>query len=296
MLFFEKLKQLQTLVLGMNQRNLGLIYPNNPRRNYKYADDKCLAKNILYDHGVACPVTYATIDSIGGIEDAWESLKEWDELVIKPARGAGGRGIMILKRKENNWFNKGQVIWEEEIFVHIANIIFGIYSFGDSDVALIEEYVNPHPVFHDIFPEGVPDIRIILLKSTPLMAMLRMPTRESGGKANLHQGGLGIGIDLTSGRLLEAFNGKLHIDHHPDTKSVIKGRSLPFWPKLLALAIKASKSFPLNYLGVDLVIDHLKGPMVMEVNVRPGLGIQLANRQGLKDIIQKAKIQNNENI
>ncbi|HBZ98517.1 MAG TPA: alpha-L-glutamate ligase-like protein, partial [Pseudomonas sp.] len=40
----------------------------------------------------------------------------------------------------------------------------------------------------------VPDIRIIVLMGYPIMAMLRLPTRQSGGKANLHQGAIGVGV------------------------------------------------------------------------------------------------------
>ncbi|MEM7297053.1 MAG: sugar-transfer associated ATP-grasp domain-containing protein [Bacteroidota bacterium] len=283
---------MQSSILGMNERNLGFIYPNNSRKNYKYADDKYLAKNILHRHQIACPTTYAVVDSIGKIEEAWQSASVWNELVIKPAKGAGGKGIMILKKKDDYWMSQGKRISNEDIYTHIANIIFGIYSFGDSDVALIEEYVRPHRIFHQIFPEGVPDIRIILLKRVPLMGMLRMPTSESNGKANLHQGGLGIGIDIQTGKLKDAYDGNNHLSYHPDTKNQIKGRVLPHWEELISMSVEAACHFPLDYLGVDLVIDDRKGPMIMELNVRPGLGIQLANREGLKEVIEQAQQRN----
>lgn len=283
---------MQSSVLGMNERNLGLIYPNNERKDYKYADDKYLAKSILHKHNIACPKTYAVIDSIGKIEEAWKSASVWNELVIKPSKGAGGKGIFILKKKESKWYAKGKHISDEEIYTHIANIIFGIYSFGDSDVALIEEYVRPHKIFHQIFPEGVPDIRVILLNGVPLMGMLRMPTKQSDGKANLHQGGLGIGVDIETGTLREAYDGEKHISFHPDTKARITGIVLPHWEEIISMSVEAAMKFPLNYLGVDLVIDDLKGPMIMELNVRPGLGIQLANKEGLKDAIQRSQIKN----
>ncbi|MRR31196.1 alpha-L-glutamate ligase-like protein, partial [bacterium] len=38
----------------------------------------------------------------------------------------------------------------------------------------------------------------------------------------------------------------------------------------------------LGYLGVDLVIDRDRGPLLLELNARPGLAIQLANRHGLR--------------
>ena len=163
--------------------------------------------------------------------------------------------------------------------------MFGLYSFGDNDKALFEEFVNPHPFFASIYGDGVPDFRIILLKGKPLQAMLRMPTEKSDGKANLHQGGLGIGVDMEKGKLKMAYDGKRYHRFHPDSGNPIAGLAIPYWGEMLALAIQTAQAFPLQYLGIDLVIDKDKGPMVMEANVRPGLGIQLANQQGLKEIL-----------
>ena len=294
MRLFNYIKSMRESIIGMNERNLDLIYPNNERKHYKYADDKYLAKSIMEENGIACPRTYGVVSRIGDIEDAWEAVKVWNKLVIKPAKGAGGNGIMILKKKDGRWFQGSKEIDDFHVFSHIANIIFGIFSFGDSDRALIEEYVQPHSFFHEIYPEGVPDFRIILLKSIPLMGMLRMPTDKSNGKANLHQGGLGIGVDMKTGKLRQAFDGTHHFDYHPDSKREILNKDIPHWDDLLALSIQTSKHFPLQYLGVDLVIDEHKGPMIMEVNVRPGLGIQLANRQGLKEVIKNLNLYRNE--
>lgn len=284
---WNKLRSIHQQVMGLNQRNLELIYPNNPKRNYKYADDKYLAKEILEQNGIACPKTYACISSVAEIEETWNVVSQWNELVIKPAKGAGGKGIMILKRQQGLWYKGGQVIAENHIFTHIANIIFGIFSFGDDDVALIESYVRPHPCFKEIYSDGVPDIRVIVLDQEPIMAMLRMPTNQSGGKANLHQGGLGIGVNMVNGKLKEAYDGKNFMKTHPDSGNKIEGVVLPYWLDILTLSIETARHFPLNFIGVDLVIDEHLGPMVMEVNVRPGLGIQLANKQGLKSVIKQ---------
>ena len=139
----------------------------------------------------------------------------------------------------------------------------------------------------EIYPQGVPDFRVILLKDRPVMSMLRIPTDRSNGKANLHQGGLGIGIDTELGVLMQAFDGTAYHDVHPDNGNSIKGKKIPMWSDLISLAIKTSRAFPLNYLGIDIVIDKKLGPLIMEINVRPGLGIQLANKQGLRSILKE---------
>ena len=283
-------KRIDKEVMGINERNIGLIYPFNERKDYKLADDKLLAKEIFEANDIQCPQTYGVIRSLTDIEPVWERVKHRKQLVIKPAKGAGGKGIMILKRKDKVWFSGSREITEEKVFHHIANVLFGIYSFGDSDKVLVEEFITPHDFFHKIYEAGVPDFRIILLQHRPLMAMLRMPTARSGGKANLHQGGLGIGVDLEKGILKTAYDGKQHLTHHPDSDCRIEGLEIPYWNTLLNMSIKVSKAFPLQYLGVDLVIDQEKGPMLMEVNVRPGLGIQLANREGLKRILETIKL------
>lgn len=274
--------------LGINERNASLVYPNNKRSNYKYADDKVLSKHILENNHIPCAKTYAVIEKIGEIQKKWLSIQHYEKIAIKPANGSGGGGIKILKKDyKGNWISSGKNIYEQDIFLHMATIIMGTYSLSSYDRVLIEECIESHQFFTEIYPIGVPDFRIIILKSKPLMAMLRVPTNKSDGKANLHQGGLGIGIDMVNGILLEAYDGKKHHNYHPDNNNLIFSKQIPFWKEILAISIKTSKHFPLNYLGVDIVIDQNKGPLVMEVNVRPGLGIQLANKTGMKKVLKK---------
>ncbi len=118
------------------------------------------------------------------------------------------------------------------------------------------------------------------------MGMLRVPTEKSDGKANLHQGGLGIGIDMENGLLTHAYDGQQYHETHPDNNNKILGKKVPFWERLVELSIQTSMAFPLDYLGIDIVLDKTFGPMIMEINVRPGLGIQLANRKGLKEALE----------
>ncbi|MCD2258350.1 sugar-transfer associated ATP-grasp domain-containing protein [Psychroserpens luteolus] len=270
-------------VLGINERNASLIYPNNKRKDYKLADDKVLTKNILEAYHIPCSKTYTVIENIGSIQEKWNDVQRQTKIAIKPANGSGGGGIKIIKKdKEGHWTSGGHRILKEEIFLHLSNIIMGRYSFGSTDRVLIEECIEPHSFFSEIYPQGVPDFRIILLKKKPLMAMLRVPTDKSDGKANLHQGGLGIGIDMKKGILTQAYDGVSYFDTHPDNGNQIVGKRIPYWESIVQISIQTAKHFPLNYLGVDIVIDKIHGPLIMEVNVRPGLGIQLANKTGLK--------------
>ncbi len=287
--FIKKSKKLQEVLLGINQRNVELIYPHNNIKNYKLADDKVLTKTVLEKHGLACAETYIVIEEISYIESAWESLTQYQKIAVKPANGRGGGGIMILKKDQNgkDWLSGGKAIAKAQVIKHLADIITGVYSLGSRDKVLVEYCIEPHPFFYEIFPSGVPDFRVILLKNTPVLSMLRVPTERSDGKANLHQGGLGIGIDMENGTLKMAYDGHRYYENHPDTNSQIKGRLIPYWEETMALAIQTSKVFPLDYLGIDIVIDKKLGPLIMEINVRPGLSIQLVNQEGMQKVLHE---------
>ena len=273
-------------VIGLNRRNIEFIYPHNQRKHYTLADDKVKAKMLLHEHNIACAKTYAVVERISDIKSSWNDLQKHKALVIKPAKGCGGGGIKILKKNSlGKWQSSGKSISDEHIFQHITSIISGLFSMASNDVCLIEECIVPHPFFAEIYDEGVPDFRIITLKGKPLMAMLRMPTSKSDGKANLHQKGVGIGVDMLNGTLTQVYDGKQYSDHHPDNECSVNGKKIPYWFTMLQLARKTAQAFPLDYLGIDLVIDKIKGPQIMEVNVRPGLGIQLVNKQGLQSTL-----------
>lgn len=275
-------------VMGLNRRNLELIYPNNERAHYSLADDKVKSKEILHHNNIECAETYTVITKVSEIKKKWALCKSKNAMAVKPANGCGGGGIKILKKtNEGEWKSGGKIISEAQIFQHITSIVSGLFSMNSSDSCLIEECIIPHPFFAEIYDEGVPDFRIITLKGLPIMGMLRMPTSKSDGKANLHQKGVGIGVDLEKGTLTQVYDGKRYMDHHPDNPNKVNGKPIPHWDEMIELSIKTAKAFPLDYLGIDLVIDAVKGPQIMEVNVRPGLGIQLVNKCGLEKAIKE---------
>jgi hypothetical protein len=130
---------------------------------------------------------------------------------------------------------------------------------------------------------GIPDIRVIVYNRVPVMAMLRLPTHESGRKANLNRGAIGVGIDMALGVTTTAVKNARTIETLPGTNIRLSGIRIPYWNKILRLSSKCQKVTGLGFLGVDIIIDREKGPMVVELNSRPGLAIQVANQAGLKD-------------
>jgi alpha-L-glutamate ligase-like protein len=279
-------------IVGMNNRNVGFVYPSNPRKFYPMANDKALTKEILEEHLIPTPQTYTIVNDMWEVKQKVNELESLDAFVIKPAHGSGGGGILILKKTGDKWSEpSGKSISKEQITHHIASILYGVFSLGNKDKAIIEYCLSPHPFFTDIYKKGIPDFRILMYKQQAIMAMLRVPTKRSGGKANLHQGALGIGVDMKNGSLTQGMYKNKYIDCHPDNQFVFNGKNLPDWDKTLQIAYDTSKVFPLDYLGIDIIYDKDLGPLVIEINARPGLQIQNVNKTGIISELKKLEIE-----
>jgi len=271
-------------ILGMNRRNADFIMLYNPRKNYPLVDDKVLTKKLAQNAGMAVPELFGVIDTNYKIHGLKSLLGKLDGFVIKPSRGSGGNGILVAESRRNDLFFKpdGSVLDINHIKYHTANILSGMYSLGAiMDKAMIEYKVKFDPIFKDISFQGVPDIRVIVFRGVPVMSMLRLPTKLSSGRANLHQGAIGVGVDICTGITLRAVWRNKPVSHHPDTAAPIKSLQVPGWDEILNNAAKAREIVGLDYLGVDIVLDKDLGPMILEFNARPGLAIQLANNCGL---------------
>jgi alpha-L-glutamate ligase-like protein len=281
-------------VLGMNRRNAEYIMRSNPRTAYPLVDDKLLTKHLAAKHGLPTPELLHVIQYHGDIAAFDTALGMRSEFVVKPARGAGGSGIMLVTGRIERGFVKqnDEIVPREEFYYALSDILSGIYSLeGREDRVLIEALVHPDPVFASVTYQGVPDIRIVAYRGVPAMAMTRLPTQKSDGKANLHRGAIGVGIDIGSGTTLNGVNGANLVDRHPDTSERVTGISVPYWEEMLLIAARAVDMTGLGYLGVDLIIDREKGPLLLELNARPGLQIQVANQSGLRkrlDLIDHA--------
>ena len=270
-------------ILGMNRRNGCYTLVHNPRRLYPLVDNKLKTKDLLEAHRIPAPELYFTISGTAELK-ALRELKYLKEFVVKPARGAEGRGILVIvDRRGQDWCKaNGEIISREDLEYHVANVLSGLYSLGGiDDKAFIEYRVHSHAVFRPVTYQGVPDVRVILYRGVPVMSMLRLPTKESGGRANLHQGAVGAGVDMAKGITMGGVHHDRLIDIHPDTKTPVAGLKIPYWEEILEISARLFDVFQLGYIGVDFVIDHILGALVLELNARPGLNIQLANREGL---------------
>lgn len=270
-------------VLGINQRNSDYVLRYNERHRYPLVDNKLKTKHLAIQGNIAVPKLYEVIENEHQIKQIDTILRPYKDFVVKPAHGAGGDGILVFTDRILGRYRQinGKLTTQQELSYHLSCILTGNYSLGGhADHAIIEHRVVVDPVFKEVSYEGVPDIRIIILLGYPAMAMVRLPTRLSGGKANLHQGAIGVGINLATGITFGGVFQNDAIDYHPDTLNPVVGIQVPHWNTILEIAASCYELTQLGYIGVDIVLDKEHGPMMLELNARPGLNIQIANREG----------------
>jgi len=288
--FFKKSKKL----LGINARNLTYLRPSNSLRAIRIADNKLLAKKILSKNGLPVLQTYSVVKKIEELRTFdWTGLPS--TFTLKPNKGFGGEGILVIygrkKKPPYPWVKADKKLIEiKDLQSHILNILEGNFSRTIlPDFAFFEERIKLLKLFKPYSYRGIPDIRVIVYNSVPVMAEMRFPTKESGGKANLHLGGIGVGIDMGTGTTTTAIQNDKIIEYIPKTRLSLKGMQVPEWKEVLQLAINAQQITKIGFLGIDIVIDREKGPIILELNARPGLSIQIANLAPLNERLQRVK-------
>lgn len=291
--FFARARALHDRgVLGMNERNGALVLPLNPRRHYPRVDDKLFTKRLAAAAGIPTPNLLGVVTYHHQLRDLPRILADRDQFVLKPSRGAQGNGIVVITSVEDRGYRRssGPLLSAPALRQHVSSTLSGVFSLrGDVDSCLIEQRVVLHPAFADLARFGIPDVRVIIYRGLPIMAMCRLPTIESDGRANLHQGAIGAGIAIATGRAVHAACRNQTVTHHVDTQVPLVGFQVPHWDEVLALAVRAAEISGLGYLGVDIVIDIEHGPLLLELNARPGLAIQIANNQGLLSRLRRAE-------
>ena len=277
-------------ILGLNARTQLYSYPFNTHKGRLIARSKLRTKRFLKKE-LPVPDLHTVLKRPQDILSFdWDTLPS--SFALKPNKGLGGEGIIIVKKKKGErWITTlKREVSREDLQLHALDIIEGAHSIDNSpDIAYVEEFVGRHKAFRKYAYRGTPDIRIIVFRRVPVMAMLRLPTKESGGRANLHQGAIAVGIDITTGITTKALWHGKYIRYKPNTKRKLNGIRIPSWTKILEMAVRCQELTELGYLGVDIVLHPEKGPMILELNYQPGLEIQLANGTGLRKRLEKVE-------
>ena len=271
-------------MLNMNRRNVDYIARYNDRTSYPLVDNKLKTKLAVSEYGVKTPKLLQVVRQQHEISHFREMAEDLAGFAIKPAKGSGGKGITVITGRDGDDFIKASSarISVAMLERHLTNILAGLYSLaGTPDVAIVENLVQSSPALAKYSFQGVPDIRIVVFQGYPVMAMLRLATTASDGKANLHQGAVGVGLDIGSGQSLNAVQFNRPITLHPDTGLALENIQIEDWENMLEMAARCYEATGLGYMGVDLVVDANEGPLLLELNARPGLAIQMANGCGL---------------
>ncbi len=271
-------------MLGINARNRNYIARYNPRRAFPLVDNKLQTKRVLEAAGLSTPRLLFVVEHQYEVRALEERFAGLEAFCIKPGKGSGGKGILVVEHRRGDVFVKssGAEMGMEQIRRHVSNALAGLYTLGGSpDRVIVEELIEFDPAFAGLSHEGVPDIRIVVFRGYPVMAMVRLATHASDGKANLHQGAVGVGLDLATGKAIRALQYMRPIELHPDTGVRLDTIEVADWRNMLLLAARCYEPTGLGYLGADLVLDRSRGALLLELNARPGLAIQVANGRGL---------------
>ncbi len=284
-------------ILGLNARTQIYSYPYNTTAGKSVATSKLKTKRVLGKAGIHVPERYAVFTKPQKILDFdWSKLPS--AFALKPNKGLGGEGIIIVKKRAKDstpekpvWIaSDKRRVTADDMKLQVLDILEGAYSLGNvPDFAYIEEYVGRHKAFKRYAFRGTPDIRVIVFNKVPVMAMMRLPTKESGGRANLHQGAIAVGIDIVTGITTRAYWKGEYIRFKPGTKRKLHGIKIPKWDSVLKLAVECQEVAGLGYMGADIVFHPKKGPMVLELNYQPGLQIQIVNMAGLKKRLERVE-------
>lgn len=296
-------------ILGLNSRNHLYLAKYNSRRGKRIADSKLLTKKFLRRLKLPHPGLIANLSSPRQVaEFDWNSLAE--NFVIKPAGGYAGEGIMLIRKRisrktiddgkiedsggrsntlyppssivHNFQLMDGSRVSLDDLKLHCLDILEGRFDrFNLPDTVMIEERVVKHPRFRRYAYKGTPDVRVIIFNGVPVMAALRLPTPESKGRANIHQGAIICGVDLATGVTTRAAHWDRPITTVPDANLKLSGIEIPDWERILELTVEVQSQARLGYMAVDFLLDPMKGPLIVELTARPGLGIQIANMAGL---------------
>ena len=271
-------------VLGVNARNKNFIYPLNKNLHIMAANDKVASKAIMNMGNIPTPETHFIINQMSDLDNAMEVIKNLNEFVVKPSHGSKGDGILVVKSKDDNqYLTSGKYLSEDGLKFHLREILSGAFSKnGEQDSVIIESLIKAHKKLDELSPFGLADIRVLMANGVPFSAMLRLPTSKSDGKANLHQGAVGLPININTGMTgIGQINGK-SVEKHPDTEVILEGHCIPFWNDILDISRLCYQHIPLGYTGVDISIDETLGPVVLEINAHPGLEIQNVQQCGIK--------------
>ena len=276
-------------LLGLNARVLDYIKEYNDSTAKKMADSKIKTKEFLSAKWVSVVDTLLVVSNLKELEKInLDDLKL--PFVVKPNAWFWGKWILIIDKKDASWnfvLNNWDVMTKKELLSHFQFILEWFFSLSwNRDKVIIEKKVILDSSIELLWKFWLPDLRVIVFNMVPVMAMFRIPTAESKWKANLHAWACWVWVDIATWKLT-------YITYKwKNVKSVpwiwdVRWIELPNWEKVLETAVKVQQITKIWFLGCDIVLDKQDWPLLLEMNIRPGLSVQLANLAPLKTRLKK---------
>jgi hypothetical protein len=197
-----------------------------------------------------------------------------EKIFLKPAESGAGRGILIFHRTNGGPYITRQ---NDKFDEHL------LLTKSKNTDYIIQAGVIQNPELSKIFPGSVNTCRIVTENldgvSRAVCAILRVGSGQSDID-NASTGGMFIKIDMESGRVGDyAITMKYEkLLEHPDTNFKFHHFIIPQWTEIRKLAETSAEKLPLFvHLGWDIALS-LRGPLVIETNLNPGINtLQFAN-------------------
>lgn len=278
-------------LLWQNERNLKFINEYNDDYAKKLADSKLKTKEFLQTKWINVSKTLFVVRDLNDLNTI--DLHNFElPFVLKPNSWYGWKWILIVEKKDeqNNFItNDWGKYSKSDLIHHIKDILDWFYSLSWSrDKAIFEQKIILESSIELLWKYWLPDIRVIVFNMVPVMAMLRVPTENSKWKANLHGWACWVWVDIWTWKLTYITQFRKIIKSIPGIWD-IRWIEIPFWDEVLKLALKVANSTNIWYLWCDIVLDDNVWPLLLEVNVRPGLEVQVANLHPLWERLKKVQ-------
>ena len=271
-------------ILGINRRNAAYTLAVNDRARYPLVDDKLETKRLCREAGIPVPELLAVASVHHETRGLAERLRAFPAFVVKPARGAMGNGILVLEWRKEALFRGHRRFAEEDLAYHAGRHRVGPLlarrrpGRGDGGGAIVDRPLVRRPGRGR--RAGHPRDR--LPRRSDHGDGAGFPRSPPGAERTSTRAPSGPGVDLGQGTLRRGIHEGRTVERSPDTGAEIAGFTLPHFDAVLECAVRATDTTGLQYVGADVVVDARKGPVVLELNARPGLAIQLANAAGLR--------------
>lgn len=234
-------------------------------------EDKEVCMQLCKGLKLPLPKTLGVVDPQGDYRNDLKKMIDRNhqrDLILKPVRGAAGRGIVKI-------FNDNG-----SITVKFRNKVEPLEKYVLDERSLVQDVVTQDESISIISDTSVNTIRVLtLLTKSDNVLILGSTMRFGVGSSfidNWSAGGIAVGVNVLEGTLKSIAYDKLgnRYKKHPVTNIVFDGFIIKKWNEIKRLAEKSQKYFPYyRLLGLDIAITT-DGPVIIEINAFPDFVFQ----------------------